>query len=383
MQTTAFRPAWTVALALATTFGVFSPVGAAEPVAGEIRLSAGQMTLIELASQPVERGELTLDLSLTGEITPDLDRTVEVFPRAAGIVRDVSGRQGQTLRAGAVLAVLDSGASSEAEAAYQAALAREDLTRTRLAKEEALWNKKISAEQDYLQARQEATEAALELKKARDRLRLLGLTLPRTGSFPPSAAGGRLLPVVAPIDGTVIERKVAAGDQVGETSALFRIANLDSVWVIAGVPESDMGRVAVGQPAEVILSAHPGRRFEGRVTWVSDVLDDRTRTLPVRIELDNRERLLKPGGFARITVSARASGALTVPLAAVQRQKAEHIVFVESGAGRFQRREVRLGAASRDRVVVMDGLEAGERVVTRGAFALKSELEKSAFVDQD
>lgn len=355
---------------------------AAEPGPAEIRLSEEQMRLIELQTSPATVRALGNELTVNGEVTPNLDRMVEIQPRAGGTLRDMQGRLGEAVRAGTTLAVVESSQIAEAEAAFLAARSRAELANSQLAREEALWQKKISAEQDVVQARQQAAEAGIALKTAERKLRLLGLD-PRAGGARASGAGSVRLPVTAPFEGTIIEKHGAAGDQVSEATTLFRLANLDTVWVIASVHENDIGRVAVGRPAIVTSNAYPDRRFEGRVTWVADLLDEKTRTLKARIELDNKDRALKPGSFVRVRVTTAGGPTLVVPAAAVQRQKAERIVFVETAPGTFQRREIKIGQTSPQAMEILDGLAAGEKVVTTGAFALKSELEKGAFADND
>lgn len=374
----------TLMTALAWTLPLSGPALAEDAVVpGEIRLSDEQIKLIELETATATVGRVTSELALNGEVTPDLDRMVEIPPRASGVVREVTGRLGEAVRANAPLAVVESSQIAEAEAAYLAARSRAALAQTQFGREEGLWKKKISAEQDYLQAKQDAAEAEIEFRTAERKLKLLGLDPNAKNGALRHGSGSVRLPVVAPFDGTLIEKRVAVGDQVSEATVLFRIANLDKVWVIASVHENDMGKVAVGLPAMVTLSAYADRRFEGRVAWVSDLLDEKTRTLKIRIELNNKERLLRPGSFARVKVAAKGVEAVTIPASAVQRQKAERIVFVEAAKGVFQRREVKVGMTSSQAVEIVEGLEAGERVVTSGAFALKSELEKSAFVDKD
>lgn len=371
-----------VAAILAAGSAASPGVGAeAELPAGEVKLTESQAKLIRLVADVAKPGSIAEPLVLNGEVTPNLDRTLTVLPRAPGIVREVKGRLGETVPQGATLAVIESSAVAEAEAAFLAAQSRTALTRAQAAREESLWRKKISSQQDYLAARQAATEADAALRAAERKLQILGVA-------PPSAQdrtqGPVRLPVTAPIAGTLIERQVAVGDQVTESSALFRMANLETVWVIASVFEKDIGRVASGEAASVSIPAYPGRAFTGAVTWVSDVLDEKTRTLKIRIELDNPERLLKPGSFARVVVTpADRQAGLVLPTSAVQQQGGETIVFVDEGEGRFKRQVVRIGGRTRDAVAIVEGLEPGQKVVTNGAFALLSELEKSSFAGGD
>ena len=353
--------------------------------AGEVRLTKEQSDLIELKTAAAKPGAVTVDLVLNGEVTANQDRTVTVLPRTAGVVREVPKRLGERVRAGETLAFIESREIAEAQAAYLTARSKAALAQNRLAREESLWKKKITSEQEYLAAKQAATEATIEVSAAERKLALLGVDPKTVSEAAPGKSGSVVrVHVTAPFDGTLIEKKVAVGDQVSPDTPLFRLANLETVWVIGSVFEKDMGRVALGQTASVTLKAYPDRRFDGPVTWISDVLDEKTRTLRIRVELANPERLLKPGSFARVAIKiASKQEALVVPPAAVQRQKDETIVFVDAGDGLFKRREVKIGTRSPQAVEILEGLDAGETVVTDGSFLLKAELEKSSFAEAD
>jgi cobalt-zinc-cadmium efflux system membrane fusion protein len=299
-------------------------------------------------------------------------------------VREVSRTLGDHVHANEPLAVIESRELAEAAANLFATRSKAELAQKQFEREESLWQKKVSSEQDYLTAKQAATEAAAELRAAEQKLVLLGLD-PRTmAEQPPGNRGAIRVPVVAPFEGSIIEKHIATGDQVTDQTALFRIANLERVWVIASVFEKDIGNVAIGQRATVTLRAYPEREFEGQITWVSDVIEESTRTLKVRVELDNPDKLLKPGSFARVSLRvASKDGAVAVPDSAIQRQKSQPIVFVDAGGGLYKRREVKLGSHSENNVEVTGGLEPGETVVTSGSFLLKSELEKSSFAESE
>lgn len=354
-----------------------------EEQAGEVRLTANQINLIGLKTAIVEQKPVTTDLLLNAEIAPNQDRIVQVLPKTAGVVRELKKDLGDRVQENELLAVIDSRDLAEAVAAYLGARSKADLAQNQFQREESLWKKKVSAEQDYLTAKQAAMEAVIDVRAAEQKLVLLGLD-PATAVAQPPAGGAIPVPVTAPFDGTIIEKRIAIGDQVNDQSPLFRIANLDRVWVIANVFEKDLRRVAIGQPATVTVRAYPERKFAGKITWISEVIDESTRTLKVRVELDNRERLLKPGSFAHVSLSivAQESG-VTVPASAVQRQKSESIVFIDVGGGLYERRAVKLGARSPETVEVIEGLRPGETVVTSGSFLLKSELEKSSFGEGD
>lgn len=368
-----------------STFGAVAALLAFVPAAhaadevqpGEVRLTDNQIKLIELATAPATPGTVSPELTLNGEVAADGNHTIDVLPRVAGIVREVPRQLGDTVQAGDTLAVVESAGIAEAEANYLTARSKAGLAGAQAAREAGLRRKGITSEQENQVARQGAEQAAVELRAAERKLALLGVNPKAMGR------GSNTVAVQAPFAGTLIDRHVAVGDQVVESTALFRLANLDRVWVLANVFARDVGKVAVGQPAAVTLEGYGDRRFEGAVTWMSDMVDDKTRTVKVRVELDNADRALRPGSYARVVIAAKSGTVLTVPASAVQRQGDQSFVFVAGDKGTFRKRDVSLGSRTRESVEVMQGLKAGEIVVTGGAFALRSELEKSAFAGGD
>ena len=376
-----------VLVVLATAFGSIALAGKgdeSEAAPQEVRLTAKQVQLIGLKTSVAGETPVVVDLVLNAEVTANQDRTVEVLPRMSGIVREVMKNLGDRVTANEPLAIIESRELAEAAATYLATQSKLDLAQTQARRDQNLWLQKVISEQDYLTSKQAAAEAEIELRAAEQKLVLLGMDPSTLKEHASNGSEPVRVPVLAPFDGTIIEKKAAIGDQVSDQTPLFRLANLDKVWVIASVFEQDMGKVAVGQTATVTLRAYPDRTFEGKVTWVSEVLDEKTRTLSARIELDNMVRLLKPGSFARVVIKIPTNEkGVAVPASAIQRQKSESIVFVDAGDGRYERREVKLGAASQDAVEVVDGIKPGETVVTDGSFLLKSELDKSSLADQD
>lgn len=353
--------------------------------AGEVRLTESQMKLIELATQRVETGAVSPKLELNGEITPNQDRVVEILPRAPGIVREVKGRLGDVVRRGQTLAVVESSAIADAQASFLNAQSKAKLAQIQAAAKTSLWRKQITSRQDYLVATQAAAAAAVDLRAAEGKLALFGVD-PKSVARSTTGTPVRF-PVTAPFDGTIIQRTIAPGDQVTDVppaTPLFRLANLANVWVMASVFQKDMGLVAIGQRATVSIAGYQGKRFPGKVTWISDVLDQKTRTLQLRIELANINGMLRPGSFATVELSTRSQGpALTIPEEAVQHEKKETIVFVDAGSGLFKSRKVKLGASADRKVEVLNGLKPGEKVVTQGAFTLLSELDKDSFANND
>lgn len=347
----------------------------------EVKLTPDQIKLVELKTATVKAAPISVDLILNAEVTANQDKTGQVLAKTSGVISSIKKHLGDQVKSGDTLAVIASRELAEAEASYTTAKAKGEFAKAQLAREESLWKQKATSEQEFLSAKATANEAAAELESTEQKLKLLESNHTNTPDHKGQPAVG--VPVNAPFDGTIIEKKIALGDQVNDQSPLFKVADLDTVWVIANVFEKDLERVAVGQAASVSVRAHPDRVFEGPVTWVAAVLDEKTRTMQARIEIDNKDGHLKPGSFATavLKVVTKADG-LSVPPAAIQRQKSASIVFVQAADGVYQRRAVKLGETSPDAVEIVGGLKAGETVVTSGSFILKSELEKSSFAEE-
>ena len=343
-----------------------------------VSLTDAQIKVGRIESVETTMGEISQTVQLTGEVRVNQDRVVQVVPRVGGIIRSVSSFLGDVVEAGVVMAILDSRELADAKSAYFGSRERTRLAQTKFKREESLWRKKISSEQEYLNTQSSLAESQIEERAAAQKLRALGVS-PESLQGSPESSLTRF-EVVAPFGGTVIEKNVTTGASVDEREPIYRIADLRTIWVIASVYEKDIAQIVSGQTAAVRTGAYRDRTFKGRITWIADILDERTRTLKVRVEVDNERRLLKPGMFvtADVTVGTR-DNVLLVPGAAIRRQGGEIIVFVDEGSGRFERREVVTGVQSDGLVEIRKGLKRGERVVSAGSFILKSELEKEGF----
>ena len=191
----------------------------------------------------------------------------------------------------------------------------------------------------------------------------------------------RTLILRSPVSGVVTEKKAIQGMRFMPGETLYQVADLSSVWVVADVFEQDIASVSVGAKAKVTVDAYPGKTFDGVVSYVYPMLEATTRTVPVRVELPNPGTLLKPGMYARVaTVSAGKARALTIPSSAVIDSGTRTIVLVQTGGGRFEPREAKLGSRSGDRVQVLDGVREGEAVVVAANFLIDAESNLEAAV---
>jgi Cu(I)/Ag(I) efflux system membrane fusion protein len=190
----------------------------------------------------------------------------------------------------------------------------------------------------------------------------------------------RALPLYAPISGYVTARTAYHGMKVGPADTLFDIADLSHVWVLADVYEYELPRLSVGQKATMTLAYWPGRSWSGAVTYVYPSVDEKTRTIRVRVELDNPKEELKPEMFADVTIQGRPRDVLKVPDDAVLESGTRNVVFLDLGAGRLQPREVTVGDRGRGSFEVKEGLKAGDVVVRGANFLVDSESRLKAAI---
>ena len=339
---------------------------------GGLKLSADEAQRAGIKLETLAEKAYADTVTVTATIRPNQDRIAQVAPRVEGRIVSVAATLGQEVRAGQVLAVLDSFALGEAHSALQRAQAAQRVAQSDYQRAESLSAEEIIPQRELQRARAALETAGAELRAAADRLRLLGGT----------AAAGRhaesTFPVVAPLAGTVVMRKANIGELGSPAQPLFQVADLSTLWIEANLTEDKLARVRKGAAATVTVGAYPNERFAGRVTYVASMLDKDSRTTPARIEVPNKDGRLKPEMFASATIEtgqARAP-ALSVPSGAVMLLQGQPTVFLAENGGN-EPRPVETGEKSGGRTVVTSGLKAGDQVVAEGAYALKARLLKS------
>lgn len=312
-------------------------------------------------------------IALSGEIRYDGDRTAHVVPRLAGMVERVNAELGQQVKKGQVLAVLSSRELSELRSELLSARQRQSLAQTLLARERKLWEDRISAEQDYLQAQQQANEAGIAVRNAQQKLEALG-----AGALSASGPLNRY-EVRAPFDGTVLEKHIAAGEAVKEDASIFTLSDLSSVWAEFAVTAPHLDAIRVGQQASV-QSVTSGSSAVGTVAYVGALLGEQTRAATARIRLKNPGTAWRPGLFVNVSVyppaANGATAAVTVQASAVQTLEGKPAVFVRTPSA-FTAHAVTLGRSDGKLVEVLSGLAPGAQYAADGSFAIKAELGKS------
>ncbi|TAJ79322.1 MAG: efflux RND transporter periplasmic adaptor subunit [Gallionellaceae bacterium] len=239
----------------------------------------------------------------------------------------------------------------------------------------------ISAQREHALAVQGLAalkDADDEVRQSMQRLAEAGATRLRNWNIADmSAASGDARPRVtfhAPVSGTVLEKKAVQGMRFMPGEMLYQIADLSSVWVVAEIPEQDIAQVQAGSRARISVDAWPARTFDGRVDFIYPALNSATRTVQVRMQIDNPKGLLKPAMFANAQIEVGKGGkVLTVPASAVIDSGTRQVVLVRLAEGRFEPRSVTLGDRSEDYVEVLGGIAQGEQVVTSANFLIDAE----------
>ena len=354
--------------------------------------SAGEARLVRLQSDEVIRSGVTVETvgrtafrtyrTFPGVVRPNEHALANITTLVRGRVVEVHADLGQMVKPNQLLAVLQSGDLGLAQSAYLKARARRHVAEQAYQRAQYLYKEKVIGQAEAQRREGEMISIRAETQEAREGLRLLGMddkeirTLERTQTIRSQ------VPIVAPFAGRVIARDLTKGEVVETTHKLFVVADLSTLWVVGNVSEKDisfMQRAAVvpNQPVEVHVAAYPDEVFQGTISYVGDVIDTATRTMAVRLILDNSNGHLKPEMFATVRVSSEeTSDVLVIPEAAIQHDRDRVFVFVQKEPGVFEARTIKLGEKNGAFAEVLEGVEEGEAVVKEGAFTLKSELLK-------
>ena len=343
-----------------------------------VRLDPEEIEEFGIVVGTAQPGDLATYIRLTGEVALNQDRLSHLVPRVGGVVREVRKRLGDPVRAGEVLALLESRELADAKAAYLAALARMELARSNFLREKRLWKKQISSEQEYLEAKQSLAEMEIDKNAARQKLLALGLSRREIEALPDEPEEKFTeYKITAPFAGTVIGKHITLGEVLDATSTPFTIADLSTVWIDLRVYPKDLHKVREG--LEVLIH-DPGRvQQQGTISFLSPLIDEETRTTLARVVLPNKEGHWRPGHFiSALVASDPVPVALLIPKSAIETVDGKTTVFVETKEG-FEPRPVKIGRTNETHVEILDGLKPGDRYVVSRAFSLKAELGKSAF----
>ncbi len=335
------------------------PIAGPAPRAG-FALDARRRQLIGVRTTPVERRSMARTIRAVGNVRVDESRLTEISLKVDGWIRELHvSEHGQHVHQGDPLLTLYSPDLLASQQEYLLALETRD----------ALDGSQVSDAREY---------AGRLVEAARERLVLWDLDPSELQAIEASRAPRQAVVFRAPAAGYVIEKRAIQGMHVEPGQTLYQLADLSVVWVEAAVYEQDLSLVAMGTRGRVTVDAYPGESFAGRVVHVHPTLDEQTRSVLVRLVLDNPRDRLKPGMYAQVELTGPAAEGLVIPPDALVDTGRRQLVFVAEGDGYFSPRDVTVGRRLADGIEVTSGLEAGELVASGATFFLDSESQLRA-----
>jgi cobalt-zinc-cadmium efflux system membrane fusion protein len=338
-----------------------------------------RIKLAQIDQVGVGPAKIAKRLVVPGTVIPHADRIAHVSVKLSGTVAELRKNIGDDVVKDEVIAVLESREVADAKSEYLAARLTDDLQRDLFARDKALWDSRVSTEQQFLRSRNTTAQAGMRLNIARQKLLALGLQESEIDALPQAPETLlRRQDVRAPISGRLAERKVEPGTAVGRDNLeteLFVVVDLSRVWVELSVASSDLPLVKEGQAVKIAARGLSTTTM-GKIVFVSPLLDKDTRTARVVAEIDNADGSWRPGSFVTAAIALNERNvAIVAPTTAVQKIGGEQVVFVRTKDG-FEKRGVVLGQREDKSVEIVAGLAAGEIIAASNTFSLKAELSK-------
>lgn len=345
---------------------------------GVIRLTPAQIKQAGLETEIIKNRPGMQTTHAPGTVDFNAYKLADVTTLIDSAIHARHVRLGDKVKKGQKLVTLTSSVLAQAEAEYLRVEAEHRKSELDLERLESLIKDKIISQARFQQASSIHQAAHANLAAARASLSSYGLSRKKIDSLIKAVRYGQLT-LRAPSSGTIVADDFRIGQYVAAGTRLIQIADESTVWVEVRLPQSQMAGIAVGRSAVVSIKER-GTHYPAKVINIHHQLDKITRTVGVRLEVQNPEDVLHPGMFVSAEIEAGSTRELLLlPEQAIQRQGNELIVFIEEEPGHFERREVRTGKGSMGLVSILEGVKEGESVVVKGAFSLASELAKSGF----
>lgn len=314
-------------------------------------------------------------LEIPAEVQAEPDREAHISSVVSGQVAAVQVSVGDRVEKGQHLASIRSVALGEARAQSARSRATMEVAKANFQRQEELQQEGIGSKRQYLEAQATLRRAEAEKSAADRALEVYG----RGGR-------GSEIKIKSPIAGRVVARHATVGEVVAPGDTLFNVTDIARVWAVGRVYQKNAGQVREGDPVILTLQALPGRTFSGQLAYVAPTLDERTRTLPVHVVLDNPDGSLRPGLFGTLSISPKSDEAQRHPVvvpSAIQRLGDQSVVFIPGEEeGEYQAVDISVRSRGRN-LTTIEGLKPGDPYVADGAFALKSELSRDELGDGD
>jgi cobalt-zinc-cadmium efflux system membrane fusion protein len=327
--------------------------------------------------EPATMTEISVEQKVAGRIEANERLTMRIGSSVTGRVMQVLAEVGDRVKAGQPLATLSSPELTNAQLSYLRAQSTSKLAERALERAQALINADVIGSAELQKREVELSVARAELRAAHDQLRLVGLREESIERLRDTGAIASEVNIRATRDGIVIERKVSQGQVAQPGDPLFTVADLSNVWVVGALPEQDANSVHLNQRVNVEVAALGSQKLSGRIVFISDTVQQDTRTVPIRTEVSNPKFELKPQMLATLTLNGTHVKQLAIPASAVVRENDKDYVFVQLAEHRFRLTEVTLDPLAGELRPVRKGLDEGTSIVVEGSFHLNSQRKRA------
>lgn len=359
----------------------------------DLTVSAEKQKLWGIRVGQVHKERLTSLLELPGIMALNLNKTAHVSAFVYGQIYELAVDLGNRVGKGQSLLTLNSPEFAQVQADFLNARVKYNLSQSEFKRAQSLWEAKAIEEKEYLRRQAEHEKLATEYGVLGSRLHSLGLTHENIESLIAKCSlieeqefkcevADPLLPILSPLAGTVIFRDAVRGAHIEPEKVLLTISDLNTLWAHLDVYEKDIPLVTLKSRVSIKSDMYPGRSFPARISYISNLIDEKLRTMKIRVEVNNPDNLLKPNMYVQGMLIREVNDGeevMAVPEEAVQSLEGEKVVFVRKAAETFAVRHIRIGDRVGSRLIILSGLGEHEDVVLKGAFTLKSELSKGTF----
>lgn len=340
-----------------------------------IQMSQDQIKELGIQTKKVSPGKLSVTISTRGKILLHPDRLVHVLPKISGVAKEAMKNIGDSVNEGEILAVLESREMADTKAYYLAAKEKLALASSLLEREKRLNEKKVSAEQDYLNAKSVYEEARINVQLAKQKLHAFGVNDDEIqGLSNEQDPDLRIYDIKSPMKGIIIARHLTKGEFVENTTTIYEIADLSKIWIEIGVYPKDLIRVEKGQFVDVFFP--DGKNVSAKIIYLSPIIQDETITAKAVAEVDNPKENWRPGSFVKVNIATEETTVpILIPKDATQEIDGKEFIFVKVPEG-FEKRQVQLGVSNDANVEILSGLSLGEEYASSKTFLLKADLSK-------
>jgi cobalt-zinc-cadmium efflux system membrane fusion protein len=351
-----------------------------------IALSKSALEKIDIQTVQVRSSKLRGTLTVPAKVIADQNNEAQIGSLVQGRVHKIFKNLGDYVKAGEPLMQIEGLEIGEIKSQFLKAKAQLVFTEANLKRQNSLYEQNAGSQKALNEAQAEYDKALAEFNAEDKRIHSVGLTDEDMEKEAKNSSGhdAGTLTIKSPISGVITERNVVLGQFIDASAISFRIINTSSLWVEGQVYENDIQ--SIGGKPEIVFAASslPKQEFKGRVFFIGQIVDEHTRTIPVRAEISNKAGMLRPQMFGSMKVELSGSSkGIVIPTETIIKDKTENYIFIAINDTAFTKREVVLGAEINGHTEIISGISDGEQVVVKGSFFLKSEMMKDSLAEEE